>query len=69
LEFSSRRKSSNRIAVKSLSASIIVLAAAILIASGGHMRSSDSANLSIYTGLLIGLGGLITWVVTLTKEK
>ena len=55
--------------MKSLSASIIVLAAAILIASGGHMRSSDSANLSIYTGLLIGLGGLITWVVTLTKEK
>ncbi|MCW1922725.1 hypothetical protein OKA05_09185 [Luteolibacter arcticus] len=54
--------------MKPLSASIIVLAAALLIASGGHIRSHDTAVTVMGIGCLVGLGGLISWVVT-PQEK
>ncbi len=54
--------------MKALSASIIVLAAAILIASGGHMRHHDTSIAVMGIGCLIGLGGLITWLVTLQQK-
>jgi hypothetical protein len=55
--------------VKSISASVIVLAAAILIASGGHLRDRDHSFLMVFIGILLFIGGFITWWVMMTKEK
>jgi hypothetical protein len=54
--------------MKPLSASIIVLSAAILIASGGHIRHHDTSVAVMALGCLIGLGGLISWLVSFQEK-
>jgi hypothetical protein len=55
--------------MRSISASIIVLAATILIASGGHLEARDNSFLMVAIGILIFIGGFITWWVMMAKEK
>jgi hypothetical protein len=55
-------------AVKCISASIVVLAAAILIVGGSHVRHSDTALFVQAVGCGVGALGLWGWFVSF-KEK
>ena len=54
--------------MKAISASIVVVAAAILIASGSHIQHSDTKLFVQITGCIVGLIGLGGWLVSF-KEK
>jgi hypothetical protein len=54
--------------VKSISASIIVLAAALIFGSGAHVRHSDTQIFVMIVGVVVGLIGLWGWFAGL-KEK
>jgi hypothetical protein len=54
--------------MKLLSASIIVLAAAILITGGSHIQHSDTRLFVQIVGCVVGLMGLGGWCVSF-KEK
>ena len=54
--------------MKAISASIIVLAAAILIVGGSHIQHSDTKLFVQVVGCGVGLMGVGGWFVTL-KEK
>lgn len=47
--------------MKSLSASLVVLAAALLIASGAHIRHGDTQLFVMGVGCAVGLLGLWGW--------
>jgi hypothetical protein len=55
-------------AMKPLSASLVVLAAAILVASGAHVRHGDTQIFVMGLGCAVGLLGIWGWRATL-KEK
>lgn len=48
--------------MKAISASIIVLSAAILIAVGGNIEKSDMRQTAMALGLLSGATGFIIWL-------
>ena len=54
--------------MKAISASIIVLAAAILIVGGSHVQHGDTKLFVQVVGCGVGLLGLRGWLVSL-KEK
>jgi hypothetical protein len=54
--------------MKEISASIIILAGAILIASGAHIQHSDTNLFVQGVGLCLGFIGLWGWFVSLKKE-
>jgi hypothetical protein len=53
---------------KPISSSIIVLAAAVLIAGGGHIQHADTRLFVMVVGCGVGLLGLLGWVVS-SREK
>lgn len=50
-----------RIDIKTLSASIIVLAGAVLVASGVNPASDDARLFVQVAGGVVGIAGLVTW--------
>ena len=54
--------------MKSISASIVVLAAAILITGGSHIQHADTKLFVQIVGCVIGLVGLGGWFVSF-REK
>jgi hypothetical protein len=54
--------------MKAISASIVVLAAAILITGGSHIQHSDTKLFVQIVGVIIGLMGLGGWLVSF-REK
>ncbi len=55
--------------MKSISASIIVLAGAILVASGAHVHHSDTQVVVNLIGAALGLIGLGAWIVSLIQKQ
>jgi len=55
--------------MKSISASIVVLAGAVLIAVGAIVRHSDTSMVVSGIGCLIGLMGLLVWAACLRAER
>ncbi len=51
--------------MKAVSASIVVLAGAILIASGVHVHHNDTQVFVCGLGCMVGLTGLLGWFVGL----
>lgn len=49
---------------KPISSAIIVLAAAILIAGGGHIRHADTQLFVMVVGCVVGLLGLLSWFIS-----
>ena len=54
--------------MKPLSASIVVLAAAIIITGGGFMQPSDTQTFIEFVGCVIALVGLAGWMACLKEE-
>lgn len=54
--------------MKAISASIVVLAAAVLITGGSHIQHSDTKMFVQVVGCVTGLMGLGGWLVSF-KEK
>jgi hypothetical protein len=54
--------------MKAISASIIVFAAALLIAAGAHIQHGDTRTFVMFFGCMVGGAGLLGWVFSL-KEK
>ena len=54
--------------MKAISASIVILAAAVLIAGGSHIAHNDTKLFVQVVGCGLGLAGLAVWFVSL-KEK
>ena len=55
--------------MKSISASIIVLSAAILIAGGSHIQNYDTREFFQVVGCGVGLIGLGGWFVSLRDKQ
>jgi uncharacterized membrane protein len=49
---------------KPISSAIIVLAAAILITGGGHIRHPDTQLFVMAVGCVVGLLGLLVWFIS-----
>jgi hypothetical protein len=56
------------VGMKSISASIVVLSGAILIASGAHVKN-DVQNFMILVGGAVGIVGLVAWYKVLIHER
>jgi hypothetical protein len=54
--------------MKTIAASIIVLAGAILMASGAHVKT-DTQNFMMMAGGVVGLVGLAAWYKSFFDEK
>ena len=54
--------------MKAISASIIVLAAAILLVGGSHIQHSDTQLFIQIVGSAVGLIGLGGWIFSLTEK-
>ena len=54
--------------MKAISASIVVLAATVLITGGSHIQHSDTKMFVLVVGCVTGLMGLGGWLVSF-KEK
>jgi hypothetical protein len=54
--------------MKAISASVVILAAAVLIAGGSHIAHDDTKLFVQVVGCGLGLTGLAVWLVSL-KEK
>jgi multisubunit Na+/H+ antiporter MnhB subunit len=54
--------------MRSISAAIIILAAAILVTGGAHVPNGGLQGFLVYTGCTVGLIGLGSWFATF-KEK
>ena len=59
---------SGNIAMKAISASIVILAAAMLILGGGFIQHGDTKLFVQAVGCILGLFGLNGWLTSL-KEK
>ncbi len=54
--------------MKAISASIIVLAGAILLAGGAHIRHTDTKTFVMFAGCVVGVAGLVGWYRILKDE-
>jgi hypothetical protein len=54
--------------MKSISASIIVVAGSVLIVGGSHVAHSDTATFVQIVGCGVGAVGLLAWFVSLTEK-
>jgi len=54
---------------KPISSAIIVVAASILIAGGGHIRHNDTQLFVMAVGCAVGLIGLSVWFVSTEKSQ
>lgn len=50
--------------MKAISASIIVLAAAVVLTGGSHVRHTQTQAFLQITGCIVGLAGLYGWYVS-----
>jgi len=55
--------------MKSISAAIVVLAGAVIIAGGAISESRSSRELFTFIGCAVGAAGLITWVTAFNRTK
>jgi len=55
--------------MKAISASIVVLAAAILLATGSYIQHSDTKLFVQAVGCVVGLIGLGVWVVSFRENQ
>lgn len=55
--------------MKAISASIIVLAAAILIVGGSHIQHSDTKAFVQVVGCIVGVIGLGGWLITVRDKQ
>ncbi len=55
--------------MKSITSSIVILSAAILILGGAHIQHSDSALFVQVVGCVIGLAGFGGWFVSLRDKQ
>ena len=55
--------------MKEISASIIVLAAAILLVGGSHVQHSQTQAFVQIVGCVVGLMGLGGWIVSFRDER
>ena len=54
---------------KPISSAIIVLAAAVLIAVGGHIQHNDTQLFVMGVGCVVGLLGLYVWFVSTEQNR
>jgi hypothetical protein len=55
--------------MKLVSASIIVLAAAVLLVGGAHSQRSDARDFLQFVGCVVGLIGLIGWLISFREKQ
>jgi hypothetical protein len=54
---------------KLISSAIIVLAAALLIVGGSHVRHTDTQTFVMFVGCAVGLAGLGGWFATVRQTQ
>lgn len=54
--------------MKAISASIIVLAAAVMISVGSHVQHNDTKAFVQFVGCVVGLIGLTSWYAAMKHE-
>jgi hypothetical protein len=55
--------------MKPISASIVVLAAAILMAGGSQISHSDTQRIVLCIGGAVGIFGLVAWIISFREEN
>jgi hypothetical protein len=55
--------------MKAISASIIVVAAAILLVGGSHIGHSQTSGFVQFVGCVVGLLGMVGWVYCLCGNR
>ncbi len=55
--------------MKSISASIVVLAGAIVLVFGSHVEHDDTQLFLQSAGIALGLIGLVAWLKTIKQEQ
>ena len=54
--------------MKAISSAIVILAATVLLAAGAVVRYSDIQVAFVTGGSILGVLGLVAWLVTMTRK-